>query len=207
MQNTVGEEGRSEKRNEVGEKNVWVMRLTHSPAMSILEGRPGGDESDTMAGERTETVKAEVEDRNSAYFQYYALLSHQAQMLEDAVRTSTYQRAILAHSQQCFQDKIVMDVGAGNGILSIFAAQAGAKKVYAVEASNMVERLQHFVDASSSSNKEPRNPWLAGRLLPISSKMEDVTAKTIEGTEQVDTVISECLGVVSRWKAEAQVRC
>ncbi len=49
-----------------------------------------------------------------------------------------------------------MDVGAGNGILSFFSAQAGAKKVYAIEASNMVECLQHVVDASkrTGSGKE-----------------------------------------------------
>ena len=30
-----------------------------------------------------------------------------------------------------FKDKVVMDVGTGSGILAVWAAQAGAKRVYA----------------------------------------------------------------------------
>ena len=40
-----------------------------------------------------------------------------------------------------FEGKVVVDVGTGTGILALFAAQAGARKVYAIEVSNMAELL------------------------------------------------------------------
>ena len=39
----------------------------------------------------------------------------------DEIRTTTYKNAIL-NNKIDFKDKVVMDVGAGSGILSIFAA-------------------------------------------------------------------------------------
>lgn len=53
------------------------------------------------------------------------------EMLKDEVRTITYRNAIY-HNKHLFKDKVVMDVGSGTGILSMFAAKAGAKKVIAV---------------------------------------------------------------------------
>jgi len=62
-------------------------------------------------------------------------------MMQDYIRTGTYQRAILANLPD-FKDKVVLDVGAGSGILSFFAIQAGARKVYAVEASTMAQHAE-----------------------------------------------------------------
>jgi hypothetical protein len=56
------------------------------------------------------------------FTQYYAQLLHQGNMLQDAVRTSAYQQAMLQNTAD-FVDKVVLDVGTGTGILSFFATQ------------------------------------------------------------------------------------
>lgn len=57
--------------------------------------------------------------------------SPQQEMLKDEVRTLTYRNSMY-HNKHIFKDKIVLDVGSGTGILSMFAAKAGAKHVYGV---------------------------------------------------------------------------
>jgi len=73
-------------------------------------------------------------------------------MMQDYIRTSTYQKAVLANLAD-FHGKVVLDVGAGSGILSFFALQAGAKKVYAVEASNMAIHAQQLAEANNLSHR------------------------------------------------------
>ena len=125
-------------------------------------------------------------------------------MLQDFVRTYTYQRAILCNLDDFkvwifwrvsgwfqsrrspsslyllpFQDKVILDVGAGSGILSFFAAQAGAKRIYAVEASTMAHFAQKLVDANNLSDS----------IKVIPGKIEE-----IELPEKVDVIISEPMG-------------
>jgi protein arginine N-methyltransferase 1 len=64
------------------------------------------------------------------YFCSYAQLYHQKQMLADHNRMAAYHSAILGNAD-VFKDKVVMDIGTGSGILAVWAAQAGARKVYA----------------------------------------------------------------------------
>jgi protein arginine N-methyltransferase 1 len=72
---------------------------------------------------------------NTSHDYYFGSYSHfyiHEEMLKDRTRTEAYQRAI-ENNKEDFKDKIVLDIGAGTGILSIFAARSGAKHVYAVE--------------------------------------------------------------------------
>lgn len=115
------------------------------------------------------------------YFHYYGQLLHQQNMLQDYVRTGTYHAAVIENRAD-FIGRVVVDVGAGSGILSLFAAQAGAKHVYAVEASEMAEYARKLIAG---------NPTLAQRITVIKGKVEDV-----ELPEKADILISEPMGTL-----------
>ncbi|KAG2407231.1 histone-arginine methyltransferase [Vigna angularis] len=115
------------------------------------------------------------------YFHYYGQLLHQQNMLQDYVRTGTYHAAVIENRSD-FAGRVVVDVGAGSGILSLFAAQAGAKHVYAVEASEMAEYARKLIAG---------NPMLAQRITVIKGKVEDV-----ELPEKADILISEPMGTL-----------
>ena len=102
-------------------------------------------------------------------------------MLMDEVRTSQYRNAIL-NNKLDFKDKIVMDVGAGSGILSLFAAQAGARKVYAIEGSNMADNARKLIESNGFGDI----------IEVIQSKIEDIPEDRIG--KIIDVIVSEPLG-------------
>ncbi|KAF5304506.1 hypothetical protein FQR65_LT07933 [Abscondita terminalis] len=135
--------------------------------------------SRAKSGRGASVFSVRTEDSSATqYFQFYGYLSQQQNMLQDFVRTYTYQRAILSNAND-FKDKIILDVGAGSGILSFFAAQAGAKRIYAVEASSMAHYAQKLVSANN----------LRDQIKVVPGKIEE-----IELPEKVDVIISEPMG-------------
>ncbi|KAL9242415.1 hypothetical protein vseg_016410 [Gypsophila vaccaria] len=112
------------------------------------------------------------------YFCTYAFLYHQKEMLSDRVRMDAYFNSIFQNKHH-FVGKTVLDVGTGSGILAIWAAQAGARKVYAVEATKMSEHARHLVKANG----------LEAVIEVIEGSIEDVSLP-----EKVDVIISEWMG-------------
>lgn len=73
-----------------------------------------------------------------------------------------------------------MDIGCGTGILSIFAARAGAKHVYAIENAE----IALFAEEIIKRNK------LEDKITVIKGKMEEVELPV----DKVDIIISEWMG-------------
>src|SRR4051812_13257381 len=97
-------------------------------------------------GNRPSSLVAVEHDWSALHSLHYQLLANQQNMLEDARRTGAYHRGI-TRNRSDFTGKTVLDVGAGSGILSLFAAQAGARKVYAVD-ENPTESARMLVAAN-----------------------------------------------------------
>lgn len=66
-------------------------------------------------------------------------------MLKDTVRTKTYMNSIM-DNPHLFKDKIVLDIGSGTGILSIFAAKSGARHVYGIEKANIYTHSRNIIE-------------------------------------------------------------
>lgn len=57
--------------------------------------------------------------------------------LQDKVRTESYRKAIV-DNPLVVANKLVLDVGCGTGILSMFAATSGAAKVFGIDQSEII---------------------------------------------------------------------
>ena len=77
------------------------------------------------------------------YFDSYAHYGIHEEMLKDNVRTMAYKNAILKN-KHLFKDKVVLDIGCGTGILSIFCAKAGAKHVYGIDNSGIAKHVINY---------------------------------------------------------------
>nr|XP_031862897.1 uncharacterized protein CI109_001371 [Kwoniella shandongensis]KAA5529969.1 hypothetical protein CI109_001371 [Kwoniella shandongensis] len=128
------------------------------------------------------------------YFNFYSSLQNQANMIGDISRTGTYRKAILGNAAVAFKDKVVLDVGAGSGILSYMSAQAGAKHVVALEASSMADKMSILVKAA---NKGKSNPHLRDKVRIVRGMVENKKVQEeVLQTGKVDTIISEPIGVM-----------
>ncbi|XP_075992702.1 arginine methyltransferase 3 [Anticarsia gemmatalis] len=140
----------------------------------------GGSSSSSNAGPSVivNCVSSVPLESDEGYFSTYAHFGIHHDMLSDKVRTETYRDAILKN-KETLKDKVVLDLGCGTGILSMFCATAGAKKVYALDQS---EIIYHAIDIIRENNLHEVIKTVKGRL-------EDTKLD-----EKVDIIVSEWMG-------------
>uniref|UniRef100_A0A672QTL9 type I protein arginine methyltransferase n=1 Tax=Sinocyclocheilus grahami TaxID=75366 RepID=A0A672QTL9_SINGR len=136
--------------------------------------------ADTSRGpSRSGAITELREDEDEAYFSSYGHYSIHEEMLKDKVRTESY-RDFMYRNMEVFKGKVVLDVGCGTGILSMFAAKAGARKVIAVDRSEIIYQAMDIV----RSNK------LEDTITLIKGRIEEIDLPV----EKVDIIISEWMG-------------
>ncbi|KAK2587422.1 hypothetical protein KPH14_003135 [Odynerus spinipes] len=125
------------------------------------------------------TVRKRSLHADEGYFNTYSHFAIHHEMLTDKIRTETYRDALLTNSIR-FNDCVMLDVGCGTGILSMFAAKSGCRKVISVDQSDVI---YHAMDIVRENNLDNIITLKKGRL-------EDITLEE----EKVDVIISEWMG-------------
>ncbi|KAI8443794.1 protein arginine N-methyltransferase [Phakopsora pachyrhizi] len=113
------------------------------------------------------------------YSDSYAHFGIHEEMLKDEVRTLSYRNSMW-WNKHLFKDKVVLDVGCGTGILSMFAAKAGAKQVIGIDMSGILDQAKKIVKVNGFEDT----------IVLLKGKLEDVQLPV----EKVDIIISEWMG-------------
>jgi protein arginine N-methyltransferase 1 len=113
------------------------------------------------------------------YFYSYSHYGIHEEMIKDKVRTESYMNAMI-QNPHVFNGKVVLDIGCGTGILSIFASRAGAKHVYGIDAADVAIQAKQIVEENGLSSK----------ITIIKGKVEEVDLPV----QFVDIIVSEWMG-------------
>lgn len=152
-------------------QNVMLDRLEQS------DSAPGS--ANVPAGSSQKKTSTEADDIENGYFNSYSYNAIHESMIKDKIRTDAYRDFIYDH-KGLFKDKVVLDVGCGTGILSMFCAKAGAKLVIAVDNSNIIDKARENVFTNGMQET----------VKCLRGKIEEVTLPV----PQVDVIVSEWMG-------------
>ncbi|XP_017074988.1 LOW QUALITY PROTEIN: protein arginine N-methyltransferase 8 [Drosophila eugracilis] len=119
-------------------------------------------------------------EQESVYFSLYGRIEVHEWLLKDTVRMKAYREAILLN--EFFKHKTVLDVGCGMGVLSMFAAKAGSKKVFAVDAATITDLAHRIVQDNGYGSV----------ISVIHGKVEDIELPS--DIDKVDIIVCDWMG-------------
>ncbi|KAG6001079.1 hypothetical protein E4U21_004698 [Claviceps maximensis] len=125
-------------------------------------------------------------DASNSYFESYAANEIHEIMLKDAVRTNAY-RDFIYENKAIFKNKVVLDIGCGTGILSMFCVKAGAAQVIAVDRSEIIDKARENVFNNAMSDK----------ITCVKGSIEEVVLPV----KEVDIIVSEWMGYCLLYEA------
>jgi protein arginine N-methyltransferase 3 len=163
-------------------KTALAQALTDLQNMKLAMRQLVGDDPHNCEHATQQKKKGqdeEEEEEEEEYFSTYSHFSIHLEMLSDKIRTESY-RNFISKNPTLFRDKVVLDVGCGTGILSLFAAESGAKLVIGVDQSFMVYNAMQIVRENGYEDK----------IKLIRGKLEEVELPV----DKVDVIISEWMG-------------
>jgi protein arginine N-methyltransferase 3 len=183
----LGENGESPVLSEVDElrDQLALLQAQFSAYREDVQKAMSSKVADDTKGSQTIAQGSSSKTEGSAlsqdpdYFNSYSYNSIHEIMIKDKIRTDAY-RDFIYDNKSIFQGKIVLDVGCGTGILSMFCAKAGAKLVLAVDNSDIINKARENVFRNDLQDK----------VTCIRGKIEDVSLPV----PQVDIIVSEWMG-------------
>ncbi|XP_062093122.1 probable protein arginine N-methyltransferase 3 [Humulus lupulus] len=198
IQDTYGQYGKEDVASISG-GHLSVGSSSGKSAVNGLTSRePEGNTHDkTLRAYFPNRDLKDVKIVNADYFGSYSSFGIHREMLSDKVRTDAYRKAIV-DNPSLLNGAVVMDVGCGTGILSLFSAQAKASRVIAVEAS---EKMAAVATQIARENgllriKSPTNCTSpsTGVVEVVQCMVEDLDKKTPIEPHSVDVLLSEWMG-------------